>query len=276
MVTTKKLFHILLCVLIYFSAQAKSVFILVHGTWGADCAWYMPKGDFFEALEEVVSKKNSSVVSFRWCGGAGHSARFKAGQNLAKLIETYDDSTVVYVIAHSHGGSVAALASHMLAQEENNKHRIRALFTLGTPVMSNYLPNMTIIDYVYNLFSFEDLIQTVLGLSGREYPEHKRIANLRVFIDGKEPHHAGLHHAVIGKWIAYLHRHFTQHLQDHGITGRISEPSIVYFHHDKAPAYEFDVHRTELIDRDRQLSVLILDSLRNSIEKESINKLATV
>ena len=58
--------------------------------------------------------------------------------------------------------------------------------------MSNYLPNMKVIQYLYNLFSFEDLIQTVLGLSVREFPEHKRIANLRVIINGKEPDHAGL------------------------------------------------------------------------------------
>lgn len=264
----KKSLSLIVFLLFCLSCQAKSVFILVHGTWGADCSWYMPKGDFFEALEEVVSKKNSTVVSYRWNGGASHDSRLKGADGLAKLVKSYGLDTTVYVVAHSHGGSVVALASHILAQEEGNKHHIRALFTLGTPIMSNYLPNMAVIHYVYNLFSFEDLIQTVLGLSGREYPEHKRIANLRVFIDGKEPHHAGLHHAVIGKWIAYLHRHFTQHLQDHCITGRISEPSIVYFFHDKAPEYEFDVNRTELIDRDRQLSVLILDSLRNSFETE--------
>jgi hypothetical protein len=33
------------------SIQAQSVFILIHGTWGSDAAWYMPKGYFFEELE---------------------------------------------------------------------------------------------------------------------------------------------------------------------------------------------------------------------------------
>ena len=266
-----RFFYTLVCALLLSVSvflQAQSVFIIIHGTWGADAAWYVPKGDFFDALEQTVCKKNSSVYSFRWSGGAGHEARVTAAHSLVKLIRTYHPSVAIYIIAHSHGGNVAALASHML-EEEGNKHRIRALFTLGTPIMNNYLPNMNIIYYVYNLFSFEDLIQTVLGISGREYPQHKRIANLRVFINGKEPNHSGLHHALVGKWLPYLHQHFKKHLADHGIIGYISEPSIVYFAQDKAPEYVFDVHRTDLLEKDRQLSILILDSLRNSLDSES-------
>jgi hypothetical protein len=249
--------------------QAQSVFILIHGTWGADCSWYVPEGDFFVALEETVSERNSVVVPFRWSGGCGHESRAKAAQNLVKLIKTYDENMPIFIIAHSHGGNVVSLASHILAQEEGNKHNIRALFTLGTPVMSNYLPNMKVIQYLYNLFSFEDLIQTVLGLSVREYPEHKRIANLRVLINGKEPDHAGLHHPLVGKWIAYVHRHFKQHLESKDIRDNISEPTIVHFDDDKEPAFAHDIYRNDLLERDRQLSVLILNSLRNSLETES-------
>lgn len=250
-------------------AQAQSVFILIHGTWGADCSWYVPTGDFFQALEGTVCGKNSVVVPFRWSGGCGHDSRVQAAQNLVKLIKTYHEKTAIFIIAHSHGGNVVNLASQFLAQEEDNKHRIRALFALGTPVMSNYLPNMKVIEYLYNLFSFEDLIQTVLGLSVREFPEHRRIANLRVIINAKEPDHAGLHHPIVGKWIAYVHRYFKQHLQDKDIRNDISEPSVVYFEEHKTPVFVHDIHRDVLLERDRQLSVLILNSLRNSLETES-------
>ena len=246
--------------------KPSSVFILIHGTWGAECSWYVPNGDFFDALETTVSEKNSVVVSFRWSGGCGHESRVKAAQSLVKLIRTYDVDTAVFVIAHSHGGTVAILASQLLAQEVGNKHHIRALFTLGTPVMSNYLPNMKTIHYLYNLFSFEDIVQPVLGISSREYPEHKRIANLRVIINGKEPDHAGLHQPIVGKWIAYIHKHFKQYLESRDITTHISEPSVVYFDDNKAPEYMHDIHRDELMERDRQLSVLILNSLRNSFD----------
>jgi hypothetical protein len=249
--------------------EAQSVFILIHGTWGADCSWYVPEGDFFAALEETVCDKKSVVVPFRWSGGCGHDSRVKAAQNLIKLIKTYDEHTPIFIIAHSHGGNVVTLASHLLAQEEDNKHHIRALFTLGTPVMSNYLPNMKIIQYVYNLFSFEDIIQTVLGLSVREYPDHKRIANLRVMINGNEPDHAGLHHPLVGKWIAYIHKYFKQHLENKDIKDNISEPHIVHFDDDKEPLFIHDAQRNDLLERDRQLSVLILNSLRKSLETES-------
>lgn len=251
------------------NAQAKSVFILVHGTWGADCSWYTPKGDFFDALENTVCEKDSVVVSFRWSGGCGHESRINAAESLVKLIKTYDVTTAIFLIAHSHGGNVVTLASHLLAQEEKNKHRIRALFTLGTPIMSNYLPNMKVIQYLYNFFSFEDIVQTVLGISFREYPEHKRIANLRVIVNGKEPDHAGLHHPLIGKWIAYVHKHFKRHLEGKNILDHISEPSIVYFDDNKAPEYMHDIRRNELLERDRQFSILILNSLRNSLDKGS-------
>ncbi len=249
--------------------KAQSVFILIHGTWGADCSWYVPEGDFFVALEKTVYDKNSVVVPFRWSGGCGHESRIKAAQNLVQLIKTYDENTTIFIIAHSHGGNVVTLASHFLAQEEGNKHCIRALFTLGTPVMSNYLPNMKIIQYLYNLFSFEDLIQTVLGLSVREFPDHKRIANLRVLINGKEPDHAGLHHPLIGKWIAYVHRHFKQYLENKDVKDNISEPNIIHFDDDKEPLFIHDAQRGDLLERDRQLSVLIVNSLRKSLEAES-------
>lgn len=259
----KKIIGVIVIMSSMFLSHAESVFILVHGTWGADCTWYVAQGDFFDSLEQVVSKKDSTVVSFRWSGGCSHEARVKAAQSLVKLIQTYDTSVAIYIVAHSHGGNIAAIASHMLSQDETNQHHVRALFTLGTPIMSTYLPNMSTIHYIYNLFSFEDLIQTVFGISVREYPKHKRVANLRVFINQKEPDHTGLHHPIVGKWLAHLHSYFKNYLQRQGITDRISEPSIVYFTHDKAPEYAFDIHRADLLERDRQLSRLILDSFRD-------------
>jgi hypothetical protein len=248
---------------------ADSVFIVIHGTWGLESEWYMPGGDFFDSLECVVSQKNSAVVPFCWNGGLGHESRMKAAHNLAKFIATYNDDVAIYVVAHSHGGNVAMLASHILARNGRNKHRIRALYTLGTPVMSNYLPNMDVILYLYNLFSLEDLVQPVLGVSVREYPAHKRIANLRVFIDGKQPGHMALHDAIVARWLPLIHQQFKQYLREKNVFNTIAEPSIIYFDYTKAPEYLFDAERESLIERDRQLSVLILSSLRNSFDTGS-------
>lgn len=246
--------------------SADSVFIIVHGTWGSESNWYMPGGDFFDTLENTVSIKSSAVVPFCWSGGCGHQSRVRAAHNLSKLIAAYDKNIAVYVIGHSHGGNVATLASQLLSKDGSNKYRIRALYTLGTPVMHNYLPHMDVIMYVYNFFSFEDLIQPVLGISQRLFPVHKRIANLRVFIDGKEPGHSSLHDPIIAQWLPFIHQQFKQYLRQRDIFNTIAEPSIIYFDHTKAPEYASDIKRDELIDRDYQLSVLILNSLRNSLD----------
>jgi hypothetical protein len=263
--------HIILMIVFYTASLvcADSVFIVIHGTWGLESEWYMPGGDFFDALECTVSTKNSAVVPFCWSGGAGHESRVKAAHNLAKLIATYDKHVAIYLVAHSHGGNVATLASQILSRDECNKHRIRGLYTLGTPIMSNYLPNMDVILYFYNLFSLEDLIQPALGVSAREFPVHKRIANMRVFIDGKQPGHTALHDAVVAQWLPLIHQQFKQYLRQKNVFNTIEEPSIIYFDHTKAPEFVHDTEREALISRDHQLSVLMINSLRKFLDTGS-------
>jgi len=248
---------------------AESVFIIIHGTWGLESNWYMPGGDFFDTLESIVCVKDSAVVPFCWSGGCGHESRLKAAHNLVKLIKTYDPSIAIYIIAHSHGGNVGTLASQILSCDKCNKHKIRGLYTLGTPIMSNYLPNMDVILYVYNLFSLEDLVQPVLGISLREFPHHKRIANLRVFIDGKEPGHVSLHDKAVAQWLPFIHRKFKQFLWQHDIYNTIAEPSIIYFDYTKAPEFVRDTERETLLARDRQLSVAMVNYFRSSLDTGS-------
>jgi pimeloyl-ACP methyl ester carboxylesterase len=232
------------------------VYIILHGTWAAETSWYTPGGDFFDALEKTVKKQNGSAVSFRWSGANSIQERNKAAQSLAKLIETYNsDNTDIIVIGHSHGGTVALLASHMLS---NN--RIAILYTLGTPINKTIYPHMDAIDFCYNLFSFEDLIQPALGMFGREHAPHERIANIRIFINGKEPGHSDMHHELLGTWLPELHTLVTHY----GI--KLSEPGVIYLDDTKAPVYMLDTTRKELLERDHQLSLLILNSLRKSFE----------
>lgn len=250
----------MICVNALPLVAVNSVFIIVHGTWGAESNWYAPGGDFFDELERIVEVKNSAVVPFHWSGGIGHQSRVKAAQNLVKLIKTYNATTGIYLIAHSHGGNVCTLASQILSVEPGSRYRIRGLYTLGTPVMNKYLPNMDVVHYLYNLFSFDDRIQPVLGLSEREFFVHERIANLRVFIEDKAPDHSGLHHAVIGQVIPMLHRNFKRYLREKNINNTIEEPSIMYCYHNAAPQFTVDAERKRLLKRDRLRSVLMRNS----------------
>ena len=79
------------------------------------------------------------------------------------------------------------------------------------------MPNMDKIDFMYHFFSYADLVQPVLGLFGREYPSHERIANIRTLINDKNPLHSQLHNPLVAKWICMFHH-------DLQITNDDSEP----------------------------------------------------
>lgn len=250
---------IFILVLCFFSLRAsskKTVFFVVHGTWGADASWYMPGGDFFDVLEKSAYAHNGVVVPFRWSGKTHPTERSKAAQQLAKIIQTYDDSDVaIVVIGHSHGGTIGILASHLITRQ------IDVLFVLGTPVNKDQYPHMGHIQYFYNLFSLEDMIQTVGGLFGREYYTNDRVANIRIFFNNDEPGHTELHHPCLAQWLPTLHEHFLDTICG-GNMDIFSQPGLLYFTYNVPPVYKRDFNRQELIARDERLSILMVDSMR--------------
>lgn len=248
----------------YLSITCQSVFIVIHGTWGANGEWYVPGGDFFDALEKTAQQHNALVVPFRWSGSHRHEERERAARNLVKLICSYTFNNIeVNIIGHSHGGTVALLASRML--EDNS---INILYTLGMPINEQLFPNMNAMRHCYNLFSFEDLIQPVLGMFEREHISHERVANVRVIIERKEPNHTDLHHPLIGKWLPTVHTTCLLYLKNNR-KKNMSDPGVINFYNTTLPTYEIDRERKELLEKDNQLSVLILNSLRQSLDMGS-------
>lgn len=247
---------------IFFNTYNHTVFIIIHGTWGSEAAWYTPEGDFFTSLEATAQMEKAAVIPFCWSGSNNYEARNKAAKNLSKLIESYDAHTKIILIGHSHGGNVALLASQLLST-----HKISIIYTLGTPITTSIYPNMNNIKYCYNLFSFEDLIQTVLGLFKREHAMHERIRNIRVILNGTEPDHTQLHHAAIGTWLPYIHSHVMRFEQKH--PDKRGEPGVIRINSTSPPTYTFDPKRKELLEKDHQLSILILNSFRKSFEMGS-------
>ena len=147
---------------------AQRIFILIHGTWGQKSDWHMPGGEFFDSLQKSIDPINDKVISFLWSGGLGHSARSHAAQALVLLIKSYPPDTEFIVVGHSHGANVGLFAAHIIGSSQNPQHRIKHFITLGVPVdHSRYDPDMHIIGYLYNLFSFDDLLQTVFGTARR-------------------------------------------------------------------------------------------------------------
>lgn len=232
--------------------QKQTVFIVVHGTWANHCSWYQPEGDFFLALEQSAAHIGARLVSFCWDSKNTHEARLRAARQLEKLIMSYGPGTNINVVSHSHGANVANLASQLLARHSDRHIHVKAFYHLGVPVcLDQYLPNMDVVEHVYNFFSYNDFVQPVLGLFKREYPQHDRIANIRITINGVQPAHSLIHDPEIAHWIPLIH----EGLATKGVHGfdsfQFGVPGLMHFCSDQHVCYTVDVRRSELCHKDR-------------------------
>lgn len=243
----KKLFLYLSIFVTCAAHGSNPVYILIHGTWSTESTWSMPEGDFFEELVKSAAKSNAMVIPYNWSGKLSHASRLQAAKGLVQVIQSYPEDTVIYVVGHSHGGNVALLASQIMGRDRYNKHTIRALYTLGTPIdMEAYFPDMDVITNVYNLFSRADMVQSVFGMSGREFTEHKRIANLRITIDGKAPGHGDLHHPVIARWLPFIPEDLSQKRVKGFQFFVCGNPGMIHFEFQGEPRYEIDMREVAL------------------------------
>jgi len=255
----------------YSLVSAGTVFIVVHGTWGADSSWHQPEGDFFRALEQSANARGAQVMSFQWNGRNKHSRRKKAALQLEKLITSYPIDTTINIVAHSHGTNVVNLVSQYLDEREENHHIINAVYAFGTPVDAGcYRPNMKIIKYFYHFFSLNDFVQPVLGMFDREYPGIERIANLRVLINGSEPTHSGLHSPLIAEWVPAIHFELSMKRQGNFYSFRFEEPGIINFEINGPPTYEIDHKRARLLEIDHARCMAI----RSATMRGQLNRMS--
>ena len=255
---------------------AKKACIIVHGTWASQESWYRSGGSFFEAVLATSARHGvDEVVSFTWSGKNSDRERRKAAVALSAIIEKYDD---VVIIAHSHGANVAIMASQMIDNDSAwnyNRHqlyKISKFYALGVPVQAyECFPNMNVINYFYNLFSFEDFVQPVFGIFGRTFFIHERVANISAFIDNQQPDHSGLHHPIIGKSILNIHENL-MHCgcsinKNCGCFDRnhfaFKQPIKIFFHTVECHNLicKADHERENLLKKDQKLMRLLLDAI---------------
>lgn len=232
------------------AVQKQLQYIIVHGTAAAEYDWYRKGGHFFKEVEESAKLFEQAhnvqvkVLGFSWSGGLLPSAREEGAINLANLIENFDPETEIRVIAHSHGTNVAHRASQIIA-EHKSPHKIAILYGLGTPIdLEKYAPNMNVIGYIYNLFSFYDPAQTVWGSCDREYPAHyDRVVNMRVVVNKVHADHFNIHDPIIGLWLPFLHDRIYKPAKNNK-PFPFSSPIVIYFESmDHTPKYEVDHYR---------------------------------
>lgn len=168
--------------------------LVVHGTW-AKGKWWLPGSPFIDYLDSV---SNNAVYKqpdqFQWTGNNSHSHRLQAGNMLAKWLIKHPYVTTI--VAHSHGGNVAIVASKDLLYGERV---INKLVLLGTPSRSDYPPVLRTIGILSNVYSFVDLVQTPTGTFPHRRGEGRTISDSRHTLNiiagnGKlGPGHSDLH-----------------------------------------------------------------------------------
>lgn len=222
--------------------HTESIVILIPGTWAEKQAWHKPGNLFFDTLEREARQQHRKLITFNWSCKLAQEARIQAAYALVTFIQQYNPATTFIIIAHSHGGNIAIRASHLLAQQATS-HTIEACYTLGTPFDPiEYTPAMQIINHFYNLFSWDDFIQTVGGFYERTLPTHARIANIAITMHDKAPNHYELHDPVIARWILHL---------PPTTAFDAFQPWKINFYHDQSPFFDIDYERDQLLDNDR-------------------------
>ncbi len=84
--------------------------VLTHGTASKDADWYKPGGDFYTALVNDGTIGTVHDRSFTWTGLYNHKQRLLAASDLKTWIPN-QGLTVPHFFAHSHGATVANLAT---------------------------------------------------------------------------------------------------------------------------------------------------------------------
>lgn len=126
--------------------------LLVHGTFARNNAWWQPDGDFHTYLRDQVRPDLYSAPDrFDWSGGYSHAARLLGAQDLHEWIG-HRGLAGLDLFTHSHGGSVAMLASQMGVA-------INRLILLSCPVHPRqYWPNFANIRRIVSIRVRLDLV----------------------------------------------------------------------------------------------------------------------
>lgn len=141
--------------------------LLVHGTWAAGETWWQPTGDFHSYMKaEVRPDLFSAADRFEWSGGYSDNARASGGVELNQWTNDHGLDGL-QIFAHSHGSSVAMLATH-------NGTNMGKLVLLSCPVHEDkYMPDFNRAPDVVSIRVHADLV--IFADGGRQRFRDNRI-----------------------------------------------------------------------------------------------------
>lgn len=124
-----------------------NTWIFVHGTKILRLSpWWQPGSTFHQYfVDEVRPDVYSASDCFRWGGGYSDAARATAAVQLFGWARAHPKLTDIEIVAHSHGGNVAMLATH-------GGFDLGELVLLSCPVhLPKYLPDFTCVPKIVSV-----------------------------------------------------------------------------------------------------------------------------
>jgi hypothetical protein len=158
--------------------------VLTHGTFAARGRWWQPNGDFYNYLNGLVPPLKLHDPSFQWSGAYSDPARQLAAQ---QMVDWVADQNLQRpdVFAHSHGGTVANLATRRGLQLDR-------LVLLSWPVHDQWFPDFANVRRIIDIRVRFDLV-ILADLGGQTFtppPEHagKVSSHVNGFFEHSDTH----------------------------------------------------------------------------------------
>lgn len=142
--------------------------MLIHGTWARANTWWQPGGDFHTFLLPWRPDLFGDSDRFEWTGGYSAAARSLAASELLTWIGGHPGGSW-RLITHSHGGSVAFLAS-------GNGLSLQELVVLSCPAHDEYQPDFARVPRIVSVRVKWDLV--ILADGGGQLFEDPRILEI--------------------------------------------------------------------------------------------------
>jgi hypothetical protein len=141
--------------------------MLIHGTFALGAAWWQPGGDFHSyMLEELRTDLYNRNDRFAWSGAYSDDARELGAKDLLTWVNSHKEQGLD-LFTHSHGGSLAMLAS-------NKGLQIGELVLLSCPVhIPKYQPDFKRVTKVVSIRVHLDLV--ILADRGGQRFRHAKI-----------------------------------------------------------------------------------------------------
>jgi pimeloyl-ACP methyl ester carboxylesterase len=161
--------------------------VLTHGTFASRAQWWQPTGDFYSYLNGLVPPLKLHDPSFKWSGVYSDPGRQLAAQQMVAWM-TDQNLQQPDVFAHSHGGTVANLATRLGLQ-------IDRLVLMSWPVHDQWFPDFANVQRIIDVRVRLDLV-IIADLGGQTFtppPEHaeKVASHINGWFDHNDTHEPG-------------------------------------------------------------------------------------